>query len=122
MMTQDVEATEGRPPLQKRIPGRAEVLAAARQAIDFIEEHPEIPTPQEIYFSTTTHERDEADEATRCEAVVRWAKGNDADLFEGSAGIMATLPILSREQGLGVDISYRWHAHFDKAGRPRYVR
>ena len=102
-------------------PSRAAVIAAIHASARFLNEHPEFPTPTQIEMGPAIiTERDEVDEQLRVAGLLTWAAVNEASLFEGSHGIMATAVIADREVH-GVEITYRRFVTFDNARVRRYV-
>lgn len=99
---------------------RQRVIAAIRRAADFLEEHPEYPTPHGVKFDHTLTATDEVDERIRCEAVIRWGRANDARVFEGSEAVHASV-VLGDRRAQGVSIVFERWAFFDDRPRRRYV-
>ena len=100
---------------------RAAVVAALHAAADYFAAHPELPVPFELLMTgPNITSRDEVDEQLRVAGLLQWAAAAGATLFEGSTGVIASVPIATTGQH-GVAVTYRRFVEFDDRPRRRYV-
>lgn len=114
--------TTGRPPLPQRIPGaafigieRGLVIATIHAVAEHLAEHPELPAPDTMRLGQTTTIADLPDHDRRTGDLARWAHANDAKIgvfgpgvyFPGHGALTATLPLVARDAGRGIAVTYR---------------
>lgn len=102
---------------------RARGLAQLQAIVDFFRSNPDYPMPDRVTLVRHRTEREEASEALRVEAVVRWAKGHadDGATLRESHGQVVSHVSLMAQQGNAFSVGYLYQADIDDS-RPRYVR
>lgn len=103
---------------------RALGLAQMQAVVDFFRANPDYPMPDRVTLARHRTEQEEADEALRVQAVVRWAESHADDgarLNESYGRVTCHVTLMAR-QGNTFSVGYLYEADLDREAAPRYVR